>query len=91
MDKLSAMALSVEHAKLAKQASIKLSALTSEIKNAALKNIAQALLDNIPAIVEANQKDIATSQANNLPAPLLKRLLFDEKKNKKLRSRVLRV
>mgnify|MGYP001178163923 CR=1 FL=1 len=82
MDKLSAMALSVEHAKLAKQASIKLSALTSEIKNAALKNIAQALLDNIPAIVEANQKDIATSQANNLPAPLLKRLLFDEKKIK---------
>ncbi|MGC8804264.1 MAG: hypothetical protein ACP5PS_10940, partial [Bacteroidales bacterium] len=76
------MALSVEQAKLVKEASVQLSALTTEIKNKALQNIADALMANLPAIVEANKQDIAISQANNLAAPLLKRLLFDEKKIK---------
>jgi len=74
------MALTIEQAKIVKEASVQLSALNTETKNKALQNIAAALLENIPAIVEANQKDIAASKENNLPAPLIKRLLFDEKK-----------
>lgn len=74
------MALTIEQAKIVKDASVQLSALNTEIKNKALQNIAATLLENIPAIVEANQKDIAASKENNLPAPLIKRLLFDEKK-----------
>lgn len=76
------MALTIEQAKIVKEASVQLSALTTETKNKALQNIAAALLENIPAIVEANQKDIAASKENNLPAPLIKRLLFDENKIK---------
>jgi len=74
------MALTIEQANIVKEASVQLSALNTETKNKALQNIAAALLENIPAIVEANQKDIAASKENNLPAPLIKRLLFDEKK-----------
>jgi glutamate-5-semialdehyde dehydrogenase len=74
------MALTIDQAKLTKEVSIKLSALSAEIKNTALKAIANLLLKNKEAIIEANQKDIAASKANNLPEPLIKRLLFDEKK-----------
>ncbi len=76
------MALTVELAKKAKDASIQLSALSTEIKNYALKEIAKTLEAHTAQIVAANQKDIDRSKNEGLAAPLLKRLAFDEKKIK---------
>ena len=66
--------------KATKEAFIRLSALSSQQKNDALEEIAQELEVNKDRIIEANRKDLTVSEANNLPAPLLKRLKFDEKK-----------
>ena len=69
-----------ELAKSAKQASIFLAAETTEVKNAALKAIAKALSSKAADIIAANKTDLQESEKNNLAAPLLKRLKFDEKK-----------
>ncbi len=65
---------------MAKQASIPLSAVDSELKNSGLKAIAKGLSENKAKIIQANQLDLERSQKENLPAPLLKRLKFDETK-----------
>lgn len=62
----------------AKGASIQLAAMSSEAKNSALEAIAQALEANATAIFEANRQDL--DEAAALPAPVVKRLTFDEKK-----------
>ena len=62
----------------AKKASIQLAAMSSEAKNSALAAIAQALEDNAAAIFAANKQDL--EEAAGLPAPVVKRLTFDEKK-----------
>ncbi|MDR1761840.1 MAG: glutamate-5-semialdehyde dehydrogenase [Bacteroidales bacterium] len=67
-------------AQAAKQASIELAASTTELKQAALERIAQRLQEHAHEIAEANKKDLARSEAENLAAPLLKRLKFDEAK-----------
>lgn len=64
----------------AKKASIGLAALSTEKKNEALELIAKALLDHKNEIFSANQADLERSKAENLAAPLLKRLKFDEGK-----------
>ena len=64
----------------AKKASIQLAAVKGETKNKALKLIAEALQEKAAEIVEANQKDLERSKQENLAAPLLKRLKFDEHK-----------
>ena len=69
-----------EIAKSAKNASITLAAVKTKAKNLALSEIAKALQQNSKAIIEANKQDIAAAQKNNLAAPLLKRLKFDESK-----------
>ncbi len=69
-----------ELAKSAKNASITLAAVKTEAKNLALSEIAQALKENSIAIIAANQEDLAAAKKNNLAAPLLKRLKFDESK-----------
>ncbi len=69
-------------AKQAKQASIQLAALPTDIKNKALDAIAKKLSLYAKDIVAANAKDIARSKKENLEAPLLKRLLFNEEKIK---------
>jgi len=63
-----------------KTAGIFMSALSSDIKNAALRNIIRALEDNMDRIIEANKKDLAKAQKDNLEAPLMKRLKFDQAK-----------
>ena len=70
----------LQSAMAAKEASIYLAAISTDIKNNALLTIAQALQKNIHAIVQANSIDLERSQQENLPAPLLKRLKFDEAK-----------
>ncbi len=69
-------------AKNAKVASIKLSGVSTEEKNNALKLIAEKLNKNKNAIYKANEEDIRRSKVENLAMPLVKRLLFDENKLK---------
>lgn len=64
----------------AKKASIGLAALSTEKKNEALELVAKALLDHKNEIFAANQTDLERSKSENLAAPLLKRLKFDEGK-----------
>lgn len=64
----------------AKAASIKLSAISTALKNKALRQIATDLKSREQEIFEANQKDIQVSEGNKLAMPLLKRLKFDAKK-----------
>ena len=69
-----------EIAAAAKSASIRLAAVKTDIKNNALAEIAKALKHRSVEIIAANEQDLAEAQKNNLAAPLLKRLKFDEGK-----------
>jgi len=69
-----------ETAQTAKVASIRLAAAGTDVKNAALAEIAKSLKQNSEKIVSANKKDLAEAEKNKLSAPLLKRLKFDENK-----------
>ncbi|MBT6340526.1 MAG: glutamate-5-semialdehyde dehydrogenase [Desulfobacula sp.] len=60
-----------------KAAGIFMSALSSDIKNHALKNIIKALEDNTERIIDANKKDLRQAQKDKLEPPLMKRLGFD--------------
>ena len=64
----------------AKAASIRLAAVGADQKNAALAAIAAALSAAAEQVVAANRKDLAAAEKDNLAAPLLKRLKFDESK-----------
>ncbi len=69
-----------EIAQKAKAASIKMASLSTDIKNQALNNIGQALKANASAIIEANEKDLAQAEKDNLNQALLKRLKFGQAK-----------
>ena len=69
-----------EIAAAAKSASIRLAAVKTDIKNNALAEIANALKQRSVEIIAANKEDLSIAQKNNLAAPLLKRLKFDEDK-----------
>ncbi len=69
-----------ELARRVKESSLRLAATGSEVKNKALANIAAALNDKKAEIVRANNEDLERSKQENLAAPLLKRLRFDEAK-----------
>jgi glutamate-5-semialdehyde dehydrogenase len=64
----------------AKRAAIQSAALPTQIKNSALDQIAQALEAAANEITAANQADIKEAEAQQLAAPLLKRLRFDRNK-----------
>ncbi len=64
----------------AKNASYNLAALSTEIKNKALADIADAIKKYISQIIEANKLDLEVAKNNNLASPLLNRLKFDESK-----------
>ena len=69
-----------EKAILAKKASNLMAAIKSESKNQALQNIAEELQKNANQLIAVNQIDLERSKKQNLSAPLLKRLKFDESK-----------
>ena len=69
-----------ESASAAKAASIRLAAVKTDVKNNALAQIAKALKARNAEIISANTSDLAQGQKDNLAAPLLKRLKFDESK-----------
>jgi glutamate-5-semialdehyde dehydrogenase len=76
------MALNIEFAAQAKEASVTMSALNTTVKNNALKAIAYALQNSADEIIAANREDLKISEQNKLAAPLMKRLKFDEVKLK---------
>jgi glutamate-5-semialdehyde dehydrogenase len=63
-----------------KRAAILMSALSSEVKNKALKNIINKINDNKASILKANNKDLEQAKKDGLDLPLLKRLVFDDVK-----------
>lgn len=67
-------------AQKAKTAGIALSGFSGEQKNKALGFIAERLYQAREEIFKANSDDIERSIAENLAAPMVKRLRFDEKK-----------
>ena len=67
-------------AKDAKKDSFKLATLSEDIRNNALRAISNALISNKEAIFEANKKDLLQAEKDNVPAPILARLKFNEKK-----------
>ncbi|MBO4925488.1 MAG: gamma-glutamyl-phosphate reductase, partial [Clostridia bacterium] len=67
-------------ARAARQASYQLSALNVTERNRALRGIQEALKAHAAAIFAANQEDLRQAAEENLAAPLLKRLKFDESK-----------
>ncbi|MGC7845600.1 glutamate-5-semialdehyde dehydrogenase [Desulforudis sp. 1088] len=69
-----------ELARRVKEASIKLAGAGTELKNRALAQIAESLKHNKEEIIKANREDLLRSEKEDLPAPLLKRLRFDEAK-----------
>ncbi|MFC1676542.1 glutamate-5-semialdehyde dehydrogenase [Planctomycetota bacterium] len=69
-----------ELASAAKAASIRLAAVKTDVKNNALSEIAKALATRSGEIISANASDLAQGEKDNLAAPLLKRLKFDDSK-----------
>jgi glutamate-5-semialdehyde dehydrogenase len=61
----------------ARQASFAMARLTTGAKNDLLLDMAAALVENAPLIVEENRKDLAAGEANGLSAAMLDRLMLD--------------
>ena len=64
----------------AKAVSIELAKLSSETKNKALRQMAEALIANVSNILVANLKDVNAAKARRLKAALLERLALDQRK-----------
>ena len=80
------MATTVSEVKDAKLATLKMAALSTEVKNSALKAMAEAVRDNKERILAANAEDVSESE-NSIPPELLKRLrLNDDKVNDMIAS-----
>lgn len=71
-------------AKNAKNASIALSSLSCEVKNAALKNVADALKNNTNSVIVANERDLVAAkiavEEGKLSKSVFNRLKADENK-----------
>lgn len=63
-----------------KKAAIFMSAVSSDTKDLALKNIMKALKDNTAQIIDANKVDLGQAVKDHLDPPLMKRLKFDRTK-----------
>ncbi|MDR1815848.1 MAG: glutamate-5-semialdehyde dehydrogenase [Clostridiales Family XIII bacterium] len=71
-----------EIARLAKRDSLVLMSASEAQRNEALSKIADALWDARADIAAENAADVGAAEADGLPEPIRKRLLFDEKKLK---------
>jgi len=76
--------LILEICKKAKAASYDLAKLSTEIKNQALLNMADALEKNVSEILEANKKDVAVSKEKGVKEALLDRLILNEARVSKM-------
>lgn len=71
-----------EQARKMKLDSSKMSAISLEERNNALREIAKALEDNKDNIIKANELDLQKAKEEGLQTPILKRLKFNEEKIK---------
>jgi glutamate-5-semialdehyde dehydrogenase len=62
----------------ARAAAYKLAQLTSDEKNTVLRAMATAIRRSVPALLEANARDLAVGKAKGLSAAMLDRLMLDE-------------
>lgn len=69
-----------EKAAAMKLDSSKMASKSAQIRNAALANIAKALMENKDEIFDANEKDLAEAKENNIPDAVVKRLKFSPQK-----------
>jgi len=76
--------LILEICKKAKAASYELVKLSTETKNRALFNMADALEKNVSEILEANQKDVEASKEKGVKEALLDRLILNEERVSKM-------
>ena len=68
-----------------------LACASSELKNAALAAISQALIDNIDTILAANARDIEIAQANGMNPSMLDRLTLSAQRVESIAKAVLKV
>ena len=68
----------VSQAKLANEAFLKTANVSTEVKNKALYNIAEGLMNRQSEILEANNKDMEKAREQNLSKAFLDRLALDE-------------
>lgn len=69
-----------ENLRHVKEDSFIMASLSEKVRNDALNAVAAALEANKEAIFEANTADMAQAENDNLPAPIINRLKFDDKK-----------
>ncbi|MCU1508295.1 MAG: glutamate-5-semialdehyde dehydrogenase [Glaciihabitans sp.] len=81
----------VEKLDAARAASRVLANTTADRKNAALHEIADALLRNAARILPANELDLANARENNVPASLQDRLRLDPQRLESLSDAVLQI
>jgi glutamate-5-semialdehyde dehydrogenase len=62
----------------ARQASFAMARLSSNVKNDLLMDMAMALINNAPHIIEENRKDLVAGEKRGLSAAMLDRLMLDE-------------
>src|SRR6056297_88679 len=72
----------ISQAKLAKEASLQTATITSEVKNKALYNIAEGLINRQSEILQANEKDMEKTRDQDLSRAFLDRLALDENRIK---------
>ena len=84
------MATTVSEVKDAKLATLKMAALSTEVKNSALKAMAEAVRNNKERILAANAEDVSESE-NSIPAEILKRLRLNDEKVEDMIASILDV
>ena len=63
-----------------KESSFKLASLSADKRNAALRAIKDALVNQKDRIIQSNKADLERAKIENIAQPLYKRLKFDEDK-----------
>ncbi|WP_446897286.1 glutamate-5-semialdehyde dehydrogenase [Clostridium sp. LBM24168] len=70
----------IEKARLAREASKKLSYEKTEVKNRALVNMGEAILKNKSYIIDENKKDVENARNKGISKALIDRLLLNDKR-----------
>lgn len=78
-------------ARLAKQASFKLSLVDSKTKNSVLRQMAEALIEKKKLILAANNKDLASARRKRLSKAFLDRLVLNEKRIQEMSDSLIEV
>ncbi|HMA59546.1 MAG TPA: glutamate-5-semialdehyde dehydrogenase [Halanaerobiales bacterium] len=81
----------VSQAKLAEEASLKTANISTEVKNKALYNIAEGLMNKQSEILAANNKDMEKAREQNLSKAFLDRLSLDEDRIKGMADGLMEV